>query len=290
MPAWRVECIPAWAVRTPTLYVAARLMWDVDTDVDALLAGFYPPFSDPPATPWAPTSTASPTPTSTASGAPPRSGPTSAPSSGASRWPPARGLGLPRRSRRRGRKATDALRPGGANTVAVRILNEELNEIGTGGITAPVLLRSAGGDSSDLRSVGLVVRTNCHRLACSIPSPLEDKPELAIQPYRVATRMLFQRFQVSAGGQFAGTELIIRGGNRRNILLNLLVFSNSSCTNYPRWRLSMRFLPRTSGTPVLPLSFPPSQPVFHREPGWSNEDSEIAKQALCTDCPGDPIR
>ena len=39
-------------------------------------------------------------------------------------------------------EATAALRPGGANTVAVRILNEELNEIGTGGITAPVMLWS----------------------------------------------------------------------------------------------------------------------------------------------------
>ena len=39
-------------------------------------------------------------------------------------------------------EATGALRAGAANTVAVRILNEELNEIGTGGITAPVMLWS----------------------------------------------------------------------------------------------------------------------------------------------------
>ena len=39
-------------------------------------------------------------------------------------------------------EATDALRPGGTNTVVVRILKEELNEIGTGGIRAPVMLWS----------------------------------------------------------------------------------------------------------------------------------------------------
>ena len=41
-------------------------------------------------------------------------------------------------------EATGVLRPGAVNTVAVRILNEELNEIGTGGITAPVMLWSPG--------------------------------------------------------------------------------------------------------------------------------------------------
>ena len=48
---WRVECMPAWAVHTPTLYVAARLMWDVETDVDALLEEFYTAFFGPAAAP-----------------------------------------------------------------------------------------------------------------------------------------------------------------------------------------------------------------------------------------------
>jgi hypothetical protein len=41
---WRVECIPAWGSHTPTLYVAARLMWDAEADVDALLNDFYAKF------------------------------------------------------------------------------------------------------------------------------------------------------------------------------------------------------------------------------------------------------
>jgi hypothetical protein len=41
---WRVECMPAWASHGLTLYVAARLMWDVNTNVDALLAEFYEKF------------------------------------------------------------------------------------------------------------------------------------------------------------------------------------------------------------------------------------------------------
>lgn len=48
---WRVECMPAWSAHTPTLYVAARLMWDVDTDVDALLREFYSAFFGPAAEP-----------------------------------------------------------------------------------------------------------------------------------------------------------------------------------------------------------------------------------------------
>jgi len=48
---WRVECMPSWSADTPTLYVAARLMWDVDTDVDALLADFYDGFFGPAAAP-----------------------------------------------------------------------------------------------------------------------------------------------------------------------------------------------------------------------------------------------
>lgn len=48
---WRVECMPSWAVHTPTLYLAARLMWDADADVDALLHEFSEGFFGPAATP-----------------------------------------------------------------------------------------------------------------------------------------------------------------------------------------------------------------------------------------------
>ncbi|MBT3381804.1 MAG: DUF4838 domain-containing protein [Lentisphaerae bacterium] len=48
---WRVECISSWACTGPTLYVAARLMWDVHADVDALLAEFYELFFGPAAKP-----------------------------------------------------------------------------------------------------------------------------------------------------------------------------------------------------------------------------------------------
>ena len=41
---WKVEGIPSWVTHTPTTYVASRLMWDVDTDVDALLDDFYVKF------------------------------------------------------------------------------------------------------------------------------------------------------------------------------------------------------------------------------------------------------
>ena len=48
---WRVESMPSWVANGPTLYVATRLMWDVDTDVDALLADFYEKFFGPAAAP-----------------------------------------------------------------------------------------------------------------------------------------------------------------------------------------------------------------------------------------------
>ena len=48
---WRVETKPSWASNGLTLYVAARLMWNVDTDVDALLAEFYEEFFGPAADP-----------------------------------------------------------------------------------------------------------------------------------------------------------------------------------------------------------------------------------------------
>jgi len=44
---WRVECMPAWASHGPTLYVAPRLMWNVNADVDALLSEFYQEFFGP---------------------------------------------------------------------------------------------------------------------------------------------------------------------------------------------------------------------------------------------------
>ncbi len=40
MTGWCVECMPSWASHGLTLHVASRLMWDVKTDVDALIAEF----------------------------------------------------------------------------------------------------------------------------------------------------------------------------------------------------------------------------------------------------------
>jgi len=48
---WRVETKASWASNGPSLYVAARLMWDAATDVDALLAEFYETFFGPAAKP-----------------------------------------------------------------------------------------------------------------------------------------------------------------------------------------------------------------------------------------------
>ena len=48
---WRVECVSSWAPNGLTHYMAARLMWDVQTDVDALLAEFYNTFFGPAAGP-----------------------------------------------------------------------------------------------------------------------------------------------------------------------------------------------------------------------------------------------
>ena len=47
----RVQCMPAWSSHGPTLYVAARMMWDVNTDVDALLGEYYEKFYGPAAKP-----------------------------------------------------------------------------------------------------------------------------------------------------------------------------------------------------------------------------------------------
>jgi hypothetical protein len=48
---WRVECNPSWGIYTPTLYVAAKLFWDCDRDVEALLDDFYRCFFGPAAEP-----------------------------------------------------------------------------------------------------------------------------------------------------------------------------------------------------------------------------------------------
>ncbi len=44
---WRVECMPGWATHGPSLYIAARLMWNHAADVDAILAEFYEKFFGP---------------------------------------------------------------------------------------------------------------------------------------------------------------------------------------------------------------------------------------------------
>lgn len=48
---WRVESAYNWSGAAPSLYVASRLMWDVNTDVPALLADFYTKFFGPAAKP-----------------------------------------------------------------------------------------------------------------------------------------------------------------------------------------------------------------------------------------------
>ncbi len=48
---WRVESKPSWASNGLTLYVAARLMWDVNTDVDALMIELCEKFFGPAAKP-----------------------------------------------------------------------------------------------------------------------------------------------------------------------------------------------------------------------------------------------
>lgn len=51
LTGFRQEIITKWGSETPSLYVAARLMWDHETDVDALLADFYVKFFGPAAEP-----------------------------------------------------------------------------------------------------------------------------------------------------------------------------------------------------------------------------------------------
>jgi len=52
LTAMRVEVIlPSWSIDNPYLYLATRLMWNVDTDVDALLNEFYAKFYGPASAP-----------------------------------------------------------------------------------------------------------------------------------------------------------------------------------------------------------------------------------------------
>jgi hypothetical protein len=48
---WRVETMNHWAAESPSLYVAAKLMWDHTADVDALTADFTDKFFGPAAKP-----------------------------------------------------------------------------------------------------------------------------------------------------------------------------------------------------------------------------------------------
>jgi len=50
---WRVETADHWGSQTPTLYIAAKLMWNHNADVDALLADFYEKYFGPAQQPMA---------------------------------------------------------------------------------------------------------------------------------------------------------------------------------------------------------------------------------------------
>lgn len=50
---WRVETINHWGSETPSLYIAAKLMWNHEADVDALLQDFYEKFFGPAQKPMA---------------------------------------------------------------------------------------------------------------------------------------------------------------------------------------------------------------------------------------------
>jgi hypothetical protein len=50
---WRVETINHWGSETPSLYIAAKLMWNHKADVDALLNDFYQKFFGPAKQPMA---------------------------------------------------------------------------------------------------------------------------------------------------------------------------------------------------------------------------------------------
>lgn len=48
---WRVETFEHWATELPSMYIAGKLMWNADADVDALLDDFAQKFYGPAATP-----------------------------------------------------------------------------------------------------------------------------------------------------------------------------------------------------------------------------------------------
>ncbi|MFW6161997.1 MAG: DUF4838 domain-containing protein [Planctomycetota bacterium] len=48
---WRVETMPHWGSMTPSIYLAARLFWNAEADVDALKQDFYAKFFGPAAEP-----------------------------------------------------------------------------------------------------------------------------------------------------------------------------------------------------------------------------------------------
>src|SRR5688500_4474015 len=50
---WRVETLDHWGSQTPSLYIAAKLMWNHQADVDALLKDFYEKYFGPAEQPMA---------------------------------------------------------------------------------------------------------------------------------------------------------------------------------------------------------------------------------------------
>jgi len=48
---WRVECLAHWGSEIPSLYIAGKLMWNHEADVDALLEDFYTKYFGPAAEP-----------------------------------------------------------------------------------------------------------------------------------------------------------------------------------------------------------------------------------------------
>jgi hypothetical protein len=156
---WRVETMPSWAANGPTLYAAAKLMWDVEMNVGALLAEFYQKFFGPAAVPmgrynkglaWYRTEVEIP-----------------------ERFRGRRifvwfgGMDEKARVWLNGRlvgesdvktfhpfdfEVTEAVRFGAPNFLAVRVANFRLDELGTGGIVAPVMFWSPQGPG-DLEAV-----------------------------------------------------------------------------------------------------------------------------------------
>ena len=47
LTGWRVETFANWASQMPSYYIAAKLMWNADADVDALMQDFYEKFFGP---------------------------------------------------------------------------------------------------------------------------------------------------------------------------------------------------------------------------------------------------